>query len=193
MSWDGVLDWTTSNQSSRVPGTGTRNTPKDMATSTQVDRTVEERVGSLLSEECLTLAVAESCTGGLIGHRITCVSGSSGYFAGGVIAYSNEVKVRELDVDQGILASEGAVSEPVARQMAEGVRKRFATDAGVGITGIMGPGGDTPGKPVGLVFVAVSTAKDCVVRRFCNSGDREELKWQSSQCALNLLLDVVRH
>lgn len=164
-----------------------------MATSTQVDRSVEERLGSLLSEEHLTVAVAESCTGGLIGHRVTSVGGSSSYFSGGIIAYANEVKIRELNVAPGTLSSEGAVSEPVARQMAEGVRKRFSTDAGVGITGIMGPGGDTPGKPVGLVFVAVSTAKDCVVRRFCNSGDREELKWQSSQCALNLLLDVLRH
>lgn len=158
----------------------------------QVDRGVEVQVGRLLEQKGLTLAIAESCTGGLIGHRVTCVSGSSGYFAGGIIAYANEVKIRELNVDAEVLSSEGAVSKLVAAQMAEGVRKRFAASVGVGITGVMGPGGGTADKPVGLVFVGISTAKDCVVRKFCNSGEREDVKWQSSQCALDLLKDVLR-
>jgi PncC family amidohydrolase len=118
--------------------------------------TIEYRIGKALSARGLTLATAESCTGGLIGHRITNVAGSSAYYLGGVIAYDNRIKAGLLGVSEADLASYGAVSEPVARQMAEGVRTRFGADYAVAVTGIAGPGGGSEDKPVGLVYVAVA-------------------------------------
>lgn len=149
----------------------------------------ERAVGLLLSRSGKTLAVAESCTGGLLGHRVTSASGSSTYFRGGIIAYANEVKIRELGVDPDVLDTEGAVSEPVARQMAEGVRTRFRTDFGIGITGIAGPRGETPGKPVGLVFVAIAAPAGQRVRRFRFEGDRETVKRESADAALAMLME----
>jgi nicotinamide-nucleotide amidase len=116
---------------------------------------LEEVVAELLLARQLTVATAESCTGGLVSHRLTNVAGSSAWFQGGVVAYADAAKVRDLGVAGDLLRVEGAVSGPVARQMAEGVRRRFGTDLGVGITGIAGPGGGSEQKPVGLVFVAV--------------------------------------
>ncbi len=150
---------------------------------------MECAAGLLLSRGGKTLAVAESCTGGLLGHRITSASGSSAYFRGGIIAYANEVKVRELDVDPAVLEAEGAVSEPVARQMAEGIRRRFRTDFGIGITGIAGPEGGTNDKPVGLVFVALATGAGQRVRRFCFEGDRGAVKKASTDEALAMLME----
>jgi PncC family amidohydrolase len=150
---------------------------------------IECRAGLLLSRGGKTLAVAESCTGGLLGHRITSASGSSTYFRGGIIAYANEVKVRELDVDPALLDAKGAVSEPVARQMAEGVRKRFRTDFGIGITGIAGPQGGTEGKPVGLVYVAVATNTGQRVKRFRFEGDRGTVKKAGTDAALAMLME----
>jgi len=135
----------------------------------------------------LTLATAESCTGGLIGHRVTSVSGSSAYYVGGVIAYANAVKVRELGVDPTVLEREGAVSEPVARQMAAGVRRRFEADIGIGVTGIAGPDGGTAEKPVGLVYIGLAGPEGATVERFVFDGDRAAVKTAGSEAALGMV------
>ena len=115
----------------------------------------------LLLARRLTVAVAESCTGGLLGAALTAVPGSSAYMLGGVIAYSDEVKRALLDVDAGLLETDGAVSEGVAAAMAAGVRHRLGADIGLAVTGVAGPDGGTAGKPVGLVFVAAASENDC--------------------------------
>src|SRR5512137_1579591 len=116
-------------------------------------------VGDLLMVRGLSLATAESCTGGRLGDKITDVPGSSDYFMGGVVSYSNHAKVDLLGVDPKLIDSKGAVSEEVAIEMADGARERFHTDIGVGITGIAGPSGGSAMKPVGLVYIAVSSAE----------------------------------
>ena len=153
---------------------------------------VEEEVGRVLVSGRLTLAVAESCTGGLIGHRVTSVSGSSDYFLGGVIAYSNEVKTRELGVRRDVLVKEGAVSEPVAREMASGVRRKFGADIGLGVTGIAGPGGGTREKPVGLIFVGLAHARGCGSRQFSFSGDRSTIKTAATEAALEMIKEFLQ-
>jgi nicotinamide-nucleotide amidase len=150
-------------------------------------RTMEEVVGALLSDRNETLAVAESCTGGLLGHRLTNVSGSSNYFMGGVLAYSNESKCRDLGVEESTLQAVGAVSTEVAQQMAAGVRDRFDSTYGLGITGIAGPSGGTEEKPVGLVYIGLSSPDGTVTRRFTFGGGRARVKQWSSQMALNML------
>lgn len=133
------------------------------------------------------VAVAESCTGGLLGWRLTAPAGSSDVFEGGVIAYDNRVKVAQLDVEPAVLASDGAVSERVARQMASGVRSRLGTDVGIAITGVAGPGGGTEEKPVGTVWLAVDAAGAVQTRRANYVGDRAEIRWRAAQGALDLL------
>lgn len=152
---------------------------------------IEAEIGRRLARRRMTVAVAESCTGGLIGYRLTSVPGSSKWFQGGVIAYSNEVKARDLGVDRKVLKKEGAVSDPVARRMAEGVRTRFGVDMGVAVTGIAGPGGGTPSKPVGLVFVSVSWDGGCEVRRCKFAGDRTAVRLASSTAALEVLRECL--
>jgi nicotinamide-nucleotide amidase len=132
------------------------------------------------------LAVAESCTGGMLGERITNIAGSSDAFLGGVIAYHNDVKKDELDVREDDIRRHGAVSEEVASQMATGVRARFGADIGLAITGVAGPGGGTPEKPVGLVWIAVSAA-EVKARRFQLIGDRAEIRQRATQAALEML------
>ena len=136
-----------------------------------------------------TLATAESCTGGLLGKRITDVSGSSAVYPGGVISYSNAVKNRLLGVSQDDLDRFGAVSEPVARQMAQGVRLAIESELGVGITGIAGPKSDGTGKPVGLVYIAVSDDAGTVVRERHFSGTRAQIRRQSADAAAALVLE----
>jgi len=148
---------------------------------------LEEVVGRMLRERGLTLAVAESCTGGLLGYRITKISGSSDYFLGGVISYANEVKRDVLGVNEEDLRRYGAVSEQVARQMAEGARRVIKADLGVGITGIAGPTGGTPEKPVGLVYIALATPEETICQRNIFPGDREMVRWRSSQTALDMV------
>ncbi len=148
---------------------------------------LEEAVGRLLATQKKTVAVAESCTGGLIGHRLTTVAGSSAYFLGGVICYSNESKVRDLAVPRELIERHGAVSEEVARAMAEGVRARFGSDCGVAVTGIAGPDGGTAAKPVGTVWIAVADAAGTAARLRCFPTTREHVKLWSSQQALDLL------
>jgi nicotinamide-nucleotide amidase len=134
-----------------------------------------------------TIAVAESCTGGLLGARITAVPGSSDVLVGGVIAYDNRIKQEMLDVPDEELREHGAVSEPVVRAMATGVRARFGTSIGVGITGIAGPGGGTPEKPIGTVWIAIDVEGAVVARRFSMIGDRDEIRRRSAQSALEML------
>ena len=135
----------------------------------------------------LTIAVAESCTGGMLGMRLTAVPGSSDVVDGGTIAYANHVKVRELGVREATLQAHGAVSEETAREMASGVRTRFGVGVGVSITGIAGPGGGTPEKPVGTVCIAVDVQGEVRSARAGMVGDRHEIRQRSAQAALNLL------
>lgn len=143
-------------------------------------------------ERSLSIAVAESCTGGLLGARLTSVPGSSDVVLGGVIAYSNAVKTAELDVSPAMLAEHGAVSEAVARQLAAGARARFGAGVGVGITGIAGPGGGSAEKPVGTVWIAVDVAGgEARVVRNVFVGDRAEIRFRAAQFALDLVRRTV--
>lgn len=135
----------------------------------------------------LTLAVAESCTGGLIGARITARPGSSAFFVGGAITYSNEMKTSELGVAPALITTHGAVSEPVARAMAEGAATRFGADASIAVTGIAGPGGGTPTKPVGTVWIATSVRGDVRAEHHLFRGDREDVRARAAQAALAAL------
>jgi PncC family amidohydrolase len=144
-------------------------------------------IGALLEARNATLAVAESCTGGMLGAAITAVSGSSQYFLGGVIAYDNAVKESMLRVAHCVLRDEGAVSDSVARLMAEGVRKRLKSDYGIATTGIAGPGGGTRNKPVGLVFVAVAGPDGTASKRCRLSGGRAAVRRAACSAALGIL------
>ena len=149
--------------------------------------TMEEVIGLRLAVGGFTLSVAESCTGGLIAQRLTEVPGSSVYFMEGVVAYSNDAKVRTLGVDADLIAQHGAVSAPVAEAMAEGVRRRADTDFGLSVTGIAGPGGGTESKPVGLVYIALADDAHTEHRKLQLPGDRHLIRWRASQAALDLL------
>lgn len=151
------------------------------------DETMPVVVGKLLRERGATLAVAESCTGGLIASRITDVAGASDYFMTGVVAYANETKQRLLGVNESTLREHGAVSEACAREMAQGVRKLSGTTYGLATTGIAGPGGGTPEKPVGLVYVAVADDNGTVVIEQTWPSTREQFKARVSEMALALL------
>ncbi len=149
------------------------------------DRPIEAVVGELLAARGLAIATAESCTGGLLAARITDIPGSSGYFDRGVVTYSNEAKAELLGVPAETIAKHGAVSEPVALAMAEGVRRMAGVDLGVGITGVAGPTGGTQEKPVGLVWIALAHAGGAEARRFQFFGDRERIRIFSATVALN--------
>lgn len=151
------------------------------------DETLERVVGALLVERKLSLAVAESCTGGLLGHRLTSVPGSSRYFERGVMVYSNRAKEELLGVPAEILRVHGAVSGPCAEAMAVGMRRVGGTQCALAVTGIAGPDGGTPTKPVGTVFVGVAVGERVAAHRFHFAGDRSAVKWQSAQAALDLL------
>ena len=150
-------------------------------------RPLEAVVGDLLRLAGRTIAAAESCTGGLLMSRLTDVPGSSAYVDRGVVCYSDRAKVDLLGVPAELIAEHGAVSEPVARAMAEGVRELAGSDVGIGITGIAGPGGGTPEKPVGTVAIAVLLAENAWVRTFNFFGGRDMVKFQSTQAAMNML------
>jgi len=151
------------------------------------EQTLEEVVGQALLRRRATLAVAESCTGGLIATRITDVPGSSRYFRLGVVAYENAMKTALLDVDARLLARRGAVSPQVARAMAKGARLSAGATYGIGVTGIAGPTGATKTKPAGLVYIALADAARSASKRFLFHGDRLAVKYQASQMALDLL------
>jgi nicotinamide-nucleotide amidase len=150
-----------------------------------------EAVTSALRADRKTLAVAESCTGGLIAKRMTDPAGASDVFLGGVIAYANDVKVGQIGVDATALEAHGAVSEAVARAMAEGVARSLGSNAGIGVTGIAGPGGGTEEKPVGTVCYAATLDGRTVVRRQRFPGDRTSVRERSAQAALFLLLRLL--
>jgi len=152
---------------------------------------LEVIVGQMLVARKLKLATAESCTGGLVGHRLTNVPGSSGYFEGGIIAYSYEAKERLLGVHHDTLYEHGAVSAETALEMARGARKALGTDIGIAVTGIAGPGGGLPGKPVGLAYIALSARTVERVEHFVWNSDRESNKMQSAEVALAMLKEFL--
>ena len=152
---------------------------------------IETQIGDLLRQRGLRLAVAESCTGGLIGHRITNVPGSSDYFTGGVIAYANSAKVELLGVSWDTLNTSGAVSRDTVLEMAAGACRSLGADIAVSVSGIAGPGGGLPGKPVGTVWIGLATPDGSRARVFHFPGDREQNKAAASEAALTMLLDYL--
>ncbi len=149
--------------------------------------TMAGAVGRCLHEKKQTLATAESCTGGLMGKLVTDVAGASEYYLGGVVAYENRIKREQLDVSDDLLEQHGAVSEQVAAAMAAGVRKKFSSDWGIGITGIAGPSGGTAEKPVGLVYIALAGADGCEPHRDVFGGSREIVRRRAALAAMNYL------
>jgi len=152
------------------------------------DETLAEAVGKKLSATGRTIVVAESCTGGLLGKLLTDVPGSSKYFIGGWITYSNEAKVNELGVDAVVIEKYGAVSEQVCADMARGAREKAGTDFAIAITGIAGPDGASEQKPTGLVYISIDSVDGCRTRRFVLPGERVSVRLRTAQTALNLLL-----
>lgn len=153
--------------------------------------TLEVTVGQLLRYHHLTLAAAESCTGGLFLHRLTNIPGSSDYILGGIVAYSNHAKIDLLHVHPQTLETYGAVSAETAAEMAHGARVAVGSRIGIGITGIAGPGGGTAEKPVGLTFIAFESDDAVFVRQFIWTGSREENKEASASAALQLVFDFL--
>lgn len=151
----------------------------------------ERRAAALLKARALTVAVAESCTGGLVSHMLTNVAGSSGWFLGGVVAYAGTIKTELLGVPAQTLKKHGPVSRSTASAMARGVRERLGSDVAVAITGIAGPEGGTPRKPVGTVFIAVAYGKKIRIKRFSFTGSRQQIKKNSAQAALNTLCEIL--
>src|SRR3989338_938610 len=149
--------------------------------------TAAETIGRLMKKFGLTLAVGESCTGGLVCHKITNISGSSEYFRGGVVAYSNVLKERILDVPKDTIKRFGAVSGETAIAMANGARKNLGSDIGIGVTGIAGPTGGSTAKPVGTVFIAISGKTSEKNKRFLFKGTRQAIKLKASNKALKML------
>ena len=150
-----------------------------------------EKIAQFLRERKWWIATAESCTGGLLAHTLTNIPGSSAYFRGGVVSYSNEVKMKVLGVKRETLEQYGAVSEQTAREMAEGVKNLMEVDVAVATTGIAGPGGGTPEKPVGLVYIGLATPEGVEVKRFLFNGDRLYNKEQFCNAALNMVLEYL--
>jgi nicotinamide-nucleotide amidase len=150
-------------------------------------RTLEEVVAEELTLNNATIAAAESCTGGLLAQRLTSIAGSSSYFLGGVVCYSNELKTIWADVPPEMILAKGAVSAEVAVALAEGIRRRVGSTLGVGVTGVAGPGGGSEEKPVGTVHVAISHAGGVKERGMRFPGERENIRWQASQAALDLV------
>jgi nicotinamide-nucleotide amidase len=148
---------------------------------------LEEIVAREMALHHATLATAESCTGGLLAERLTRVPGSSSYFLGGVVCYSNDLKTAWTDVPAELIESKGAVSAEVAQALAQGIRRRIGATLGIGITGIAGPSGGSPEKPVGLVYIALADANGSRDRSIRFPGDRERIRWHASQAALDML------
>lgn len=156
-----------------------------------MDDGLERRVGEALRRRGWTVALGESCTGGLVGHRLTQVPGSSEYFLGGVVAYAYDAKERLLGVRHQTLYDHGAVSRETAIEMALGARTAFGADVGLSVTGIAGPGGGLPDKPVGLTWIAVSTRTGDLAEAHHASGDRSANKESAAEAALAFLLRVI--
>lgn len=150
-----------------------------------------ERLQAVCLDRGLTVATAESCTGGLVAKLITDLPGSSGYFRAGIVSYANDAKLRLLGVPDDILAAHGAVSAQVARSMALGALERTGADLAVAVTGVSGPSGGTAAKPIGLTYVAVADAAGVEVRRFLWAGDRSGNREASARAAVELMLERV--
>ncbi len=157
-----------------------------------VDEELLNKVSSILKKQKLTIATAESCTGGLLSHILTNISGSSDYFDRGIVSYSNKAKMQLLGVPENLLKKYGAVSKQVAKAMAEGVRTKSNVDIGIATTGIAGPTGGTKEKPVGLVYIAISTEDDVIVKKYQFPGDRLQNKENTCNMALQILLDILK-
>jgi PncC family amidohydrolase len=153
---------------------------------------LKERIQDICIQRGWKLAVAESCTGGLIGARLTSVPGSSTYFLGGIIAYSNDLKLNLLNVPAELLEAQGAVSGTVAEAMAEGVIAATGADCGVSVTGVAGPDGGTDEKPVGTVWVGVTLPSGTTSKQYHFEGDREEVREQTVKAALELFLEAAK-
>jgi len=151
------------------------------------NETLEEVVARELTLNRATVAVAESCTGGLLSERLTSIPGSSNYFLGGTVSYSNELKTALLDVPAALIEAKGAVSSEVALAMAEGIRRRARSTLGLSVTGVAGPGGGSPEKPVGTVHIGLADEREARQRKFLFPGDRERVRRQASQAALDML------
>lgn len=160
---------------------------------TTTGESMEQTVGRELTRHRATIAAAESCTGGLLAERLTRVPGSSAYFLGGVVCYSNDLKTAWTDVPPEMIESQGAVSAAVASALAAGIRRRTGATIGVGITGVAGPSGGTPDKPVGLVHIALADAVSSSERVAQMIGDRERIRWQASQLALDMVRRYLLH
>ncbi len=158
---------------------------------TEADKSIEEVVAELLIENNLTVSTAESCTGGLLGNLLTDIPGSSDYYSGGVVSYTNESKTRLLGVEKSLFEEVGAVSDEVVRQMAAGIRQSSSSDIGVGISGIAGPGGGTEGKPVGTVYIGVDYINHVYSYRYNFHGTRKEIKLASAKYALDIIRNLI--
>jgi nicotinamide-nucleotide amidase len=156
-----------------------------------IDETLLNKVADQLKTRALTIATAESCTGGLLAHILTSISGSSSYFERGIVSYSDTAKIELLSVPQETIQKYGAVSEQTASAMALGVRERSAVDIGIAITGIAGPTGGTKEKPVGLVYIGIIFEDQVMVKKFHFSGDRLQNKESTCNAALSLLLNII--
>ena len=154
---------------------------------------LEKTIGNLLREKGRTLSIAESCTGGLVCDRITNVSGSSDYFMGGMVTYSNESKAEHLGIPLSIIKRHGAVSQQVARRMAQGVRKAFHTTFGLSTTGVAGPTGGTKRSPLGRVFIGISDGRRTWVKREDLKGSRREIKKKATEKALRVFYERLIH
>lgn len=157
-----------------------------------MNESLEVEIGKILKQRMLHLGLAESCTGGLLGHRITNVAGSSEYFTGSVVTYSYEAKVAVLGVSWDTLNTFGAVSQETVLDMANGAKRLFGVDIAVSVSGIAGPGGGTPEKPVGTTWVGLVTPEGEWARKFIFNGDREQNKAASAEAALQMLLDCLQ-
>jgi PncC family amidohydrolase len=154
-------------------------------------RTSAERIGELLAAKKLTISICESCTGGMLCAAITSAPGSSRYFLGGIIAYSNTVKIGIVDINRSALEDHGAVSALIARRMALGVKKKMKSDVGVGITGIAGPGGGSKSKPVGTVYIALAVRRKTFVKRHLFKGNREAIRRAACEQTFILLEEIL--
>ncbi len=157
------------------------------------DTRLEALIGDVLKAKGWTICTAESCTGGLIAHRLTNIAGSSAYMLGGVVTYSYEAKMQLIGVPEATLNAYGAVSEPTARAMVEGVRALFNADIAISVTGIAGPGGGTAEKPVGLVYIGLAVRdRETQIVHYVWDGDRESNKARSADAALRMIYDVIK-
>jgi PncC family amidohydrolase len=154
---------------------------------------LEQEVGKLLRQQRLTLAVVESATGGLISHRITNIPGSSDYYRGSVTAYSNEIKIQTIGVSRKTIDRYGAVSHQAAEEMADGGRRLLAADICLADTGIAGPTGETPGKPVGLFYIGLAHHDGTLSRQYIFPGNRPQNKRQAAEAALKWLKEYLKH